>query len=108
MSCRILALLCLVALLGRAAIVTAAPVADESLEAALETGSEISAAVENEINELEVVENVEEDKRQGYEPPGGHLTIQYNTAFIKRPSKHHSAEQKKTSINANTNKKQNR
>ena len=42
-------------------------------------------------------------------------TIIYYTAFIKHPSKHHSAEQKQTnkqtnkpSINANTNKEQNR
>ena len=51
MSSQILALVVLVALLGHVAITYAAPIADESLDAALETGPEISAAVENEYLE---------------------------------------------------------
>ena len=62
------ALLCLVALLEHVAIVTAISVADESLEAALETGPETSVAVENENTEREVVKYLE-DKRQ--HPSGG-------------------------------------
>ena len=66
----ILALLCLVTLLEHVAIVTAIPVADESLDAVIETGPEISVAVENENTQREVVEHLEKDKRQVLWGPG--------------------------------------
>ena len=65
-----LTLLFLVALLGHVAKVNTALVADESLNAAIETEPEISADVENEYTKLKAVENLEElrDKRRGQRP----------------------------------------
>ena len=66
MPSEIHAFLCLVLAgsLGHVVIVTALPIADESLDAALETGPETNA-VENENLERKVVEYLVKDKRQG-------------------------------------------
>lgn len=65
MSFQILALLVLVALLGHVALISAASIEEQSLDASLETGPEINDAVEN--------EQLEEDERLGPLPEYNYL-----------------------------------